>query len=74
MKTRFLKASRGLLLLAAAGVLGYLVGVHSTTDRPAEMVSTHKFSVKRIVAMPGDLVEVRAGVVFLNGQPYKAGQ
>ena len=74
MKTRFLKASLGLLLLAAAGLSGYFVGVHSITDNPSEVASIRSNSVKRVVAMPGDIVEVRAGVVYVNGQPQKPGQ
>jgi signal peptidase I len=38
-------------------------------DPPAELHSTVPF-VKRVVGLPGDVVEVRAGELFVNGQSF----
>lgn len=34
-----------------------------------DLPSTEELLVKRIVAMPGEVVEIRSGVVYVNGQP-----
>ena len=68
-----MRAFAGLLLLFAGTVAGYLIGVRqSSPNHPRVFTSPEGSQVKRVMAVPGDRVEIKAGTVYLNGKPLDA--
>jgi signal peptidase I len=57
------------LLIVAAAVCGYYVGVQQPAKR--DIIAFRHSSagyVKRVIGSPGDRIEIRDGVVLINGK------
>jgi type IV secretory pathway protease TraF len=68
-----MKVFAGLLLLFAGTVAGYLIGVRNNSpNHPRVFMSPEGSQVRRVMAVPGDRVEIKAGTVYLNGKPLAA--
>jgi len=61
------------LAIVAAAAGGYLVGLHDS-----EIAPPRSTVVRRVVGKPGDRIEVRLGIVLVNGnslqEPPKTGR
>ena len=73
MRDPITKAFAGLLLLFAGTVAGYLIGVrHNSSNHPRVFMSPEGSQIRRVIAVPGDRLEIKAGTVYLNGKPLAA--
>jgi signal peptidase I len=66
MKPTYIRSALTSIALLAAAAGGYLVGIHDGKD-VITFTPTRSGYVKRVVGKPGDRLEFRRGVVFLNG-------